>query len=367
MNTALPNSEHNPSPNLRFMDTLRFGLPLLLFVLATGFEVWEHWLEGESLFIDGLGLSEVFIFGLVGPILVFGALTYLSRILGELEQARITTAALNHNLFQIVDERTAALQTSHAELQQANVRLQQLDEMKSDFVALVSHELRAPLATLNGGIEVARQTEELLPPKAQRVLNLMSTEISRLTQFVQTLLDVSQLEAGKLSLTCGPVAVRPMLARATAVVLGDEANRVVWHLPPDLPPVWADEIYAEQAIRNLLRNAQKYTPAESPLEFSAVVRPTTLQICVTDYGPGIPTAEQAHIFERFFRTSNNGERKTSGWGLGLYFARALLVAQSGQLEVQSPVHGAPHLPGSRFVVTLPIAEEVPDDGEIAPH
>jgi signal transduction histidine kinase len=92
-----------------------------------------------------------------------------------------------------------------------------------------------------------------------------------------------------------------------------------------------------------------------------------MHISLTDYGPGIPTAEQAHIFKRFYRSIQNGERQARGWGLGLYFSRALLVAQGGNLHVQSPIHTPPHLPGSRFTISLPIAEEVPDDGEIAPR
>jgi signal transduction histidine kinase len=360
-------AEPLPIPNIRPVRVLRIVLPLLLFALATGFEIWEHEVKNKPLWLDPVGMGEIFVFGVLGPMAVFITFNYVSQLMDELEKARASTAALNHNLERLVSDRTAALQASHTELHQANVRLQELDVMKSDFVALVSHELRAPLATLNGGVEVARQTEELLPPKARRVLTLMSSEIGRLTQFVQTMLDVSQLEAGKLRLTCGPVSVRPILSRATAVILEGDDQRVVWQLPADLPPVWADEVYAEQAIRNLLRNAQKYTPAESPLELTAVVRGHQMHISLTDYGPGIPTAEQAHIFKRFYRSIQNGERQARGWGLGLYFARALLVAQGGNLHVQSPIHTAPHLPGSRFTISLPIAEEVPDDGEIAPR
>jgi signal transduction histidine kinase len=364
MNTALRNPipALDVSARLRSVRVMRFALPLFLFVLATGFEVWEHWLEGEAFFVDHLGLLEVLIFGILGPFAIYLTLTYVLQLLTELEQARADTTAINLNLEQRVVERTTALQASNAELEQANLRLREMDRMKSDFVALVSHELRAPLATLNGGLEVALQDEATLPAKAQRILRLLAGETQRLTQFVQTLLDVSQVEAGKLQFTCGLVAVRPMLKRAVAVVFGAEEARVVWQLPSDLPPIWADETYAEQAIRNLLRNAQKYAPPNSAVELSATVQDGALQIGVTDHGPGIPLAEQSHIFERFYRLHNRSERKARGWGLGLYFARVLVEAQGGTLTLQSPIYPDPEAPGSCFTVTLPIAEEEPENG-----
>jgi two-component system sensor histidine kinase EvgS len=91
-------------------------------------------------------------------------------------------------------------------------------------------------------------------------LQLLLDETARLTSFVQTILDVAQLEDGKLHLNLGPVAVIPLLRHAVDVVLGADETRVVWQIAPDLPPVWVDEIYTEQALRNLVRNAQKYTP-----------------------------------------------------------------------------------------------------------
>lgn len=351
----------------RFVQAIRFGLPLFLFALATGFEFFEHVLKHGSLSMDPMGWTEILVFGVLGPSAVFFTLTYMARLMEELERTRNQAVALNQNLEALVAQRTAALQASNAELAQANQRLRELDRMKSEFVSLVSHELRAPLATINGGLEVAAQDMEGLKPKSQRVLRLLMAETNRLTQFVQTLLDVAQLEAGKLHLTLGPVALRPLLARAAEVTLGPEQERLVWRLPDALPPVLADEIYTEQVMCNLLSNAVKYTPPGTPIEVSATVHVGTVQVCVTDYGPGISAEEQERIFERFYRSSRDSERRERGWGLGLYFARALVKAQGGTLTVQSPVHADPDRPGSRFIVTLPMVEEEPDDDEVVAH
>lgn len=336
--------------NLVRTRLLRFGLPLLLFAIASGFEVWEHWVKHRSLSLDPAGLLEVVIFGVAGPMAVFVALTYVEHLLQTLHCAHADIAALNRDLEHRVAERTA-------ELKQANLRLLESDQMKSDFVSLVSHELRAPLATLNGGLELALQYEAQLPPKAQRILHLLLDETIRLTGFIQTILDVSQLETGRLQPNCGPVAVRPLLVHAVELVLGNDISRVVWKVPPDAPPILADEVYVEQALRNLLRNASGYTPPASPIEIEVKADADKLCICVTDYGPGIPPEQQERVFGRFVRLSTEKGDRPSGWGLGLYFVRSLIQAQGGTVTLISPVHPDPAAPGCRFVITLPIAQE----------
>ncbi|MBK8986785.1 MAG: HAMP domain-containing histidine kinase [Chloroflexi bacterium] len=345
----------------RHIRRLRFALPLGLFLLATLFEGWEHRIKHEPLLVDPMGLLEIFVFGVVGPTAVYLALTYVEHLLQILQQAHSDIAQLNRGLEQKVALRTA-------ELEQANLRLQEMDQIKSDFVSLVSHELRAPLATLNGGLEVALQYKEQLPLKAQRVLHLLLTETARLTEFVRTILDLTQLEAGKLHVHCGPVALKPLLQQAVNVTLGADAGQVVWQLPADIPPLWVDETYTEEVVRNLLRNAHKYSPPQSPIELKVTVAPGQLCLCITDYGPGIPAERQAQVFERFVRMSpgNGHSDQPRGWGLGLYFARMLLQQQGGSLTLQSPAHEDSAAPGCRFMLTLPLAqEEEAQDGLLA--
>lgn len=334
---------------------LRLALPLGTGLLALTFELWEHWAEGEP-WLDPIWLTEVFIFAVGGPLVFFLALTYVEYLLKKLRKAIDHITLLNEDLEAKVLVRTA-------ELEQANLRLRELDQMKSDFVSLVSHELRAPLATLNGGLEVALQHEAQIPAKAQRVLQLLLQETGRLTEFVQTILDVAHLEAGYLQVHCGPVALNPLLRQAVNVTLGTEFERIVWQLPPDIPPIWVDETYTEEIVRNLLRNAQKYTPPKSPIELKVTVEENQLCLCVTDYGPGIPPERQEQVFERFGRLPKDNDQRDQprGWGLGLYFARMLLGEQGGSLTLHSPVHPPPAAPGSRFKLLMPLAqaEEVP--------
>jgi signal transduction histidine kinase len=342
---------------------LRYALPIILSLIAMAFEGGEHW-AGDSLeVIERLSAIEIFVFATLVPFAVFFALGYIERLLREVDQARLRYISLNNHLEDLVAERTAALQISNQELHVANQRLREADRMKSDFVALVSHELNAPLMTFQGGLEMALEEKDLLPPTAKHIMQLLHSETQRLSRMVRTLLEVSQLEAGKLRLTLGPVAVLPLLRDAVEIVFGQDTQRVFWQLPSRRPPILADETYLGQIIRNLLSNALHYTPPNSTVEISVTVLTTSVQISITDHGPGIPLVEQSQIFERFHRASHGGSFHVNGWGLGLYLSRALTEAQGGTLTLQSPVHADMDAAGACFTVTLPIAEEEPSSGK----
>ena len=348
----------------RFLDLslLQWAVPLFLGITAFVFEFIEHSLE-DGLRFDLAFTSEIIIFGLMGPAIVGFIIAWMRELVNAEKRAMEEIYVLNRELEIKVAERTAALEGRNAELDQANRQLQQMDEMKSEFVSLVSHELRAPLTALNGGLEVALQSADTLPPASRRTLEAMMDESARLTQFVQTILDVSRLEAGRLTLNLGPVAVAPILYRAVEVVLGTR-REVQWNLPAEVPPVWADEVHYEQILRNLLLNADKYSPAEKPIRISAQVSDGNVSVDVADHGAGIPPEMQAKIFERFQR-GHSGESAPPGWGLGLYFAKKLTEAQSGALTLRSPLWPDRNAPGSAFTVTMPVAADVPDEVENA--
>ena len=347
-----------PTNYLRRVNLIRFVLPILLFTVVAVYETQEHWIKTGQLEFDLV--SEIVFFGILGPLAVFFTITHLLNLLKTLERARQETENLNRNLEFLVEERTTALETKNLELAKANSELHQLDKMKSNFVSLVSHELRAPLTNLNGALELTLQNTDQIPAQTQRFLALMSQESSRLTLFVRNLLDMSQLEAGKLTLNVGPVAVLPLMTRAVETVLPNTNRPINWETPSALPPVWADEIYLEEVIRNLLTNADKYTTPQSPIDLAVSVNAAVMEIAITDYGPGIPAAYQDKVFEQFYRQENGDKVSSRGWGLGLYFARALTEAQAGCLTLISPVHKAPQLPGTRFTITIPLAEEETD-------
>jgi len=340
----------------RYLDlnVLQWTVPLFLAATAFVFELAEHGLEDE-LHFDLAFVSETILFGLMGPVIIGFIIAWMRELFNAEKQAIAEVHVLNRELENKVAERTTALEERNLELDRANRELQQLDQMKSEFVSLVSHELRAPLTTLNGGLELALQHADTLPSLARRTLETMVSESARLTKLVQTILDVSRLEAGKLEVNLGPVALRPLMEQAAEVVLVSSGRSLIWELAQDLPPVLADEVHLEEIVRNLMRNADKYSPSATPIHLSARLDGSKIRISIKDHGLGVPKDYQQYIFERFGR-GQSGESAPPGWGLGLYFARKLTQAQHGSIEVISPVWPEVDGPGSEFTLMLPVLD-----------
>ena len=337
-----------------FLDLhlLQWVVPLFLSVSALTFEFVEHGIE-DGLRFDVAFTGETILFGLMGPMIIGFLIAWMRELVNAEKKAATEVQVLNHELEGKVAERTSALEERNIELAHANQELQHLDQMKSEFVSLVSHELRAPLTSLNGGLELALQNAESLPPLARRTLETMVGESNRLTQLVQTILDVSRLEAGKLKINIGPVALRPLMEQAADVILVPTGRQLEWKFTRDLPPVLADEIHLDAIIRNLMRNADNYSPAGTPIQLYACQEDDHVRISVRDHGVGVPKDYQKVIFERFERVGGS-ERTPSGWGLGLYFARKLILAQNGTMGVISPSWSDPDAPGSEFYLTIPV-------------
>ncbi len=343
------------------LDVLQWVLPVFLSVIAIIYELVEHVPQGEIYEWGFIG--EMLIFGIMGPVIIHGLVVWMRDLLAAQKKAAAEVRVLNRDLENKVAERTAALEQRNLELDRLNRELRDLDQMKSDFVALVSHELRAPLTALNGGLELALQSSESLPPRSRAVLEIMTEESKRLTNFVQTILDLSRLEAGKLAITLGPVAVRPLVEQAAAIVLAASQRHVDWKITPDLPPILGDETYLEQTVRNLISNADKYSPADKPIQLCAGLDEGGIRISVKDYGPGIPAEVGDRIFSRFSRLQSQ-ESAPSGWGLGLYLGRKLIEAQNGKIGFVSPIWQNNELaPGSEFYILMPVAQTPEDDLE----
>ncbi len=343
------------------LDVLKWALPIFLAVTAIAFELVEHLQKDELL--DAGFIGELIIFGFLGPIIIRGLIVWMRDLMAAEKRTSTEIQALNRDLEKKVNERTATLEQQNAELGRLNRELRDVDEMKSDFVAMVSHELRAPLTALNGGLELALQSGENLSPHSRAVLGIMEDESRRLTDFVQTILDVSRLEAGKLAITLGPVAVRPLVEQASVIVLASSQRKVEWNITPDVPPIWGDETYLEQTIRNLISNADKYSPADKPIHLCAEVEGDKVRISVKDHGPGIPADMRERVFSRFGRLKS-AESSPSGWGLGLYLGRKLIEAQNGEIGFVSPIwrgNGGPM--GTEFYIRMPIAQTPEDDLE----
>jgi PAS domain S-box-containing protein len=213
----------------------------------------------------------------------------------------------------------------------------QTEQMKKDFVAMVSHELRSPLTPLKGFLASLLQgTAEDSAEARREYYRIMLRQADKLERLITDLLDVSQIDSGALLVEASPVELTKLVSEQVAEVAAQHPMRMITLVEPDMPIlVKADGFRAQQVIVNLLSNALKYSPAETPVEVSVLAATGEGIVSVKDRGAGIMLADQGRVFERFYRVENGTDRRTGGTGLGLYIARQLVEAMSGRLWLVS--------------------------------
>ena len=272
------------------------------------------------------------------------------RDITRTKQTQEEIRRLNLDLERKIEARTHSLQAAYHELEQKNVALQKLDRMKSDFVSLVSHELRAPLTNINGGLELILATPDLAPPH-RKILATIRQQSIRLTTLAEGILDITRLEAGQMPLHLGPLVIGPVLRNVAREMVNRAPNHCfIWPDPTDFPLLWADEDRLADILFNLLDNAAKYSEPGSAIQVDVMRQADYALFSVNDDGRGLTTEEQAHVFDKFYRADTRDAREVYGQGLGLYLTRKLVEAQGGQIKVNSQSGQ-----GTQFVFTLPLA------------
>lgn len=265
----------------------------------------------------------------------------LQQAFEQVAAARAQLEKLNADLEQKVAEETANLQAANLKLETQNIQLQQLDQMKSDFVSLVSHELRAPLTNINGGIELLLSRYSASEPGLRRNLELVLTEIQRLTRFVETILDISALDAGRMPLYIGAVSFESLISTLQGQLIHRPGiERLRWQAPPDLPALLGDKQALTSVLFHLIDNAMKYAP-QGEITVAATADNESVCIRVSDHGPGISPAELPLLFDRFYRSDNADSHTVYGHGLGLYIVQRMVTAMGGQINAaNNPTGGA---------------------------
>jgi signal transduction histidine kinase len=248
-------------------------------------------------------------------------------------------------------EKAARAESESAQRQLAlqNEQLLEADRVKDEFVALISHDLRTPLTSIMGYLELTLDDGNLTEEQ-RGYLDIVDRNADRLLRLVNDLLFVARLEAGQLDLNPGELdlgavvrqSVREAEPRATAggIEITCEAS--------DVPAVQADRGRMFQLMDNLVSNAIKFTPAGGDVRVSLTPVNGVVRLEVRDTGIGIGSAEQRRLFERFFRASTASDRQIPGTGLGLYIARAIVEAHGGSIAVRSELGE-----GTSFRVELP--------------
>jgi signal transduction histidine kinase len=250
-----------------------------------------------------------------------------------------------------------------AELQCANRELQALSDAKTEFVSIVAHELRAPMTSIKGYVDLILEDEEIAEDIRDFLL-VVQENTDRLAKLVADLLDVSRIEAGRISLSFQPVClpdIVDVVVSTSAAEVQEKQLAVTVDLPDDLPLVWGDQDRVTQILTNLMNNAVKYTPEGEVRVSGQTNGDGYVQVAVTDTGIGIAPADQLQLFEKFFRADHPLVRRVPGTGLGLSIVKSLVEVHGGRIWVESQLDE-----GSTFYFTLPIAPESEPSHQSAP-
>ena len=236
----------------------------------------------------------------------------------------------------------------------ANEKLRELAAMKDDFIALVSHELRTPLTSIRGYLELILEREPAgFGKEDEEFLNIVDRNAARLERLVDDLLFMARLGSGKLELALQDTDLSA-LARESVSAAAPRASAQAVELEcaaEDVPPVRGDPGRLGQLLDNLISNAVKFTPDGGRVDVRVFPQNGDVAIEIADTGIGISASEQAHLFQKFFRTSAAGKRAIQGTGLGLSISKAIVEAHAGRIELESE-----ESIGTTVRVLLPAAE-----------
>ena len=227
--------------------------------------------------------------------------------------------------------------------------LRRLSELRADFVSLVSHEMRSPMAAVIGAARTLQQRwRELLPEQREAFLALIGDETARLAALIGDVLDTSRIDAGTFSYRFGEVDLAALVRDSvTNATVGQDEVALLTEIASAVPVVRGDANRLRQVLANLIDNAVKYSPTGEQVQVRMAPFDGTVVVSVSDRGPGIERIDQRLIFEKFGRVA--GTSSKPGTGLGLYIARSIAEAHGGTLDVSS----APGK-GATFTLKLPV-------------
>jgi signal transduction histidine kinase len=247
--------------------------------------------------------------------------------------------------------------TDHAAVAIENARLyqqvQEANQAKTDFVHVVTHELRAPMTTIKGYADMIAMSSDL-DDKQKRFLAIIRSSVERMSTLVSDLSDISRIESGKLNIEIEPhITIDECLNRVLDQLRGqidERGHQIKTELAKGLPAVQADPKRVDQVLTNLISNAYKYTPNNGTITVSARKEGHFVRVAVSDTGVGMTPQELNRLFTKFWRADDLHVREQPGTGLGLTITKNLIEMQGGQLTVES-AKGE----GTTFSFTLPVS------------
>ncbi len=287
----------------------------------------------------------------------------------EIEKNRVELEDLNRNLEFRVAEKTENLTKAYErlqlsnqnlavanrELELANKKLKELDQLKSDFISVVSHELRTPLTSIKAFTELILIKPRMTAEKRSRFLSIINNETDRLARLINDILDLTKIEAGKLSWHVTQVSLPEVIRTSVTNIqsLADNKSLIMeLNMPDPLPRLYGDRDRLVQVITNILSNAIKFTPdgGRISIEASYEEQPRRqIMVHIADTGVGIPHKHLDSIFEKFRRAGDALTNISEGTGLGLAITKQIVEYHGGRIWAESTPGS-----GSTFSFTLPL-------------
>ncbi len=230
------------------------------------------------------------------------------------------------------------LEEKNRKLIQANDELKKLDEMKSEFISLVSHELKTPLSAIKVSAEYLESDDKADPFERREMLRIIIRNIDRQTRMINDILDLSKIEAGKMEFQFENVhiheIVNTVLENIGQIALKKNI-KITIDIPESLPTVLADKEKLIIVLNNLAGNALKFTPDGGSIRISAIDLEDSIKVIMKDTGIGIEKEKLNRIFDKFYQADSTSRRKIGGVGLGLSIASGIIRAHGSQIHVES--------------------------------
>jgi len=231
-------------------------------------------------------------------------------------------------------------------------RYREEEALQKTFISVVSHELKTPVSIIKGYAgTLRRQDANWSPDVVQESLLVIEEEADNLTSLIDSLLEVSRLQAGTFNLEISDDVLLISVVANTVRKFGSQTkkHKLVIDFPPEFPPITGDERRLAQVLNNLVSNAIKYSPEGGIIRVVGAVHPEHVTISVKDCGIGIPDHQKHRIFQKFSRLDNALSRKTEGTGLGLFLSKSIIEAHNGRIWFSNN----DDCPGTTFTFSLP--------------
>ncbi|MEZ4714675.1 MAG: sensor histidine kinase [Caldilineaceae bacterium] len=344
----------------RFLGERRTNAALRTYAHRRGLDWETDIVEADA---DLLQYSEQILAGAIGSASAHVAITSivhdealgmdeLMRMLDETSQAIAYSRRLEERS-RMLEEKSLALETATTELRQANERLLELDVLKDEFISTVTHELRTPLTSIRAFTEILYDNPDLDPARRSEFLAIVLRESERLTRLINQVLDLAKIESGTAEWDLSDVDLRAVVlesVQALHQLFAEHNVALELDLPTQVPTVQADRDRVQQVMINLLSNAIKFADAaDGQVAVTLQVDGQQVRVDVADNGPGLDTAAQAVVFDKFRQVADRRSGRPQGTGLGLPISRQIIAHFGGELWVES-LPGA----GATFSFTLPI-------------